>query len=385
MKTIFVTVLSFVAFFSGSLLAAEPPTITISKSDTVAIAVSPITGADGAAITKIVQNDLAISGYFSVTGGGGAALVVSGTSGGAGLQGKVTDHAGKVALSSVYNGSMRARAHEFANDIIETLTGNKGIANTKIAFVATKTGTQGNLHRRCRRLGRPATHRRRQRSASARRSAPTAARSSIPATRAATRTFIEIDLGSGARNRIIKFPGTNSGAAYSPDGGELALQHEQGRQSRALRHRRGRRRRAPAHAHAGRRELADVVARRRRNHLLERRPRRAAALSHLLRRRQRAPDRTGHGYSTEPNWSPDGKKVAFNIAQGGGFSGRASSISAAARRARSPPASGPAWGADSRHLIYAERRRADFARHADRPEDNSSSRLGKISEPTWSR
>ena len=31
-----------------------------------------------------------------------------------------------------------------------------------------------------------------------------------------------IDLGSGARNRIIKFPGTNSGAAFSPDGNRIA-------------------------------------------------------------------------------------------------------------------------------------------------------------------
>ena len=32
-----------------------------------------------------------------------------------------------------------------------------------------------------------------------------------------------IDLASGARSRIVNFPGTNSGAAFSPDGGRLAL------------------------------------------------------------------------------------------------------------------------------------------------------------------
>ena len=31
-----------------------------------------------------------------------------------------------------------------------------------------------------------------------------------------------VDLTNGARNRIIKFPGTNSGAAFSPDGSRIA-------------------------------------------------------------------------------------------------------------------------------------------------------------------
>ena len=28
---------------------------------------------------------------------------------------------------------------------------------------------------------------------------------------------------------------------------------------------------------------------------------------------------TGFGYNTQPNWSPDGRKVAFNVRSGGGF------------------------------------------------------------------
>src|SRR5205823_2301868 len=31
-----------------------------------------------------------------------------------------------------------------------------------------------------------------------------------------------IDLASGARDRIVKFPGTNTGAAFSPDGSRIA-------------------------------------------------------------------------------------------------------------------------------------------------------------------
>ena len=46
--------------------AAETPTITISKSDKLAIAIGSLGGADGAQAAKILQNDLAMSGYFTI-------------------------------------------------------------------------------------------------------------------------------------------------------------------------------------------------------------------------------------------------------------------------------------------------------------------------------
>jgi len=42
------------------------PTITVSKGDQINLAVSPFGGSDGAAATKIVQNDLVLAGYFTV-------------------------------------------------------------------------------------------------------------------------------------------------------------------------------------------------------------------------------------------------------------------------------------------------------------------------------
>ena len=55
---------------------------------------------------------------------------VRGTASGGSLQGQVVDHSGGTVLSKTYSGSTRDNAHQFANDIIETLTGHKGIAGT---------------------------------------------------------------------------------------------------------------------------------------------------------------------------------------------------------------------------------------------------------------
>ena len=50
--------------------AAEAPTITVSKSDKIAIAVGKLDGADGALAAKTLQNDLTMSGYFTVAPAG---------------------------------------------------------------------------------------------------------------------------------------------------------------------------------------------------------------------------------------------------------------------------------------------------------------------------
>ncbi len=381
MKTIFVTVFTFIAFFGGSLLAAEPPTITINKSDTVAIAVSPITGADGAAITKIVQNDLAISGYFSVTGGGGAALVVSGASGGSGLQGKVTDHAGKVALSSVYNGSMRTRAHEFANDIIRTLTGNPGMAGTKIAFVATKTGRKeiytadydgSNVQQLTRdnsiSVG-PAL-------------SPDGRKLAYTGYKMGYADIYLIDLASGSRERIVKFPGTNSGPAFSPEGNKIACSISKdgnpelyvcgagGGGAHRLTHTPGVES-SPTWSPDGGEIIYSYD---------DHGPQLYRISSGGGGGRSIA---TGYGYCTEPNWSPDGKKIVFNIRQGGSFQVALLDLGGGQTRVL---ASGerPAWGPDSRHVIYASGGALFLLDTQTGRKVKVLDGLGKISEPAWS-
>src|SRR5688572_9363017 len=216
-----ITFIAFLHTFVG-ISFGQTPTITVSKSDKLAVAVGAIAGSDGPQITKVVQNDLAMSGYFKMVPAAAATFVVSGAGTAGTLNGTVTDRTGKTVLQKNFNGNARSRAHAFADEIVETLTGNRGIAGSRIAFVATRTGRKEIYLADS--DGANVTQLTRDNNISV---APCLS----PGSRALVYTgyksgyadVYEIILGSGARNRIIKFPGTNSGAAYAPDGSRLAV------------------------------------------------------------------------------------------------------------------------------------------------------------------
>ena len=112
--------------FAGMMRAEDTRTITVSKADKLSIAIAGLAGADA----KILQDDLQRSGFFSIVPASNAAFTASGSSGGAGLSGTVTDRAGKTVLSRTFDGSARGKVHAFADEIVETLTGHRGFANT---------------------------------------------------------------------------------------------------------------------------------------------------------------------------------------------------------------------------------------------------------------
>jgi hypothetical protein len=104
--------------------SAETPTITVSKSDKLTIAVGSIGGEVGPQIAKTVQNDLAMSGYFRISPAGNGAFSVQGNAVAGRLQGTVLDSTHKTVLSKSFSGGPRQQAHAFADEILETLTGN---------------------------------------------------------------------------------------------------------------------------------------------------------------------------------------------------------------------------------------------------------------------
>ena len=136
----FLRVLATAAILLPIALAAEEATITVKKGDSTSIAIKPFAGAEGAAAAKVVQNDLELSSLFLLSPPERASFSVGATAGDGSLEGTVTDHAGSVVLRKSYSGSTRSAAHKFSDDIVETVTGNKGIASSKIAFSATRTG-----------------------------------------------------------------------------------------------------------------------------------------------------------------------------------------------------------------------------------------------------
>ena len=327
-----------------------------------------------------------MAGAFAVSvGGGSATYTARGQAGGGGLQGTLVDRGGNALVNKTYPGPTRTATHQFADDIVFALTKQHGIAGGKIAFIGTRTGHKevyicdtdgGNLRQLTNDANisvGPAL------SPDGRRLAYTGYKSGYP-------DVYVINLATGNRDRVVKFPGTNTGAAFSPDGSRLALSCSKdgnpelytvgadGGGARRLTH-------TPSVESSptwspdgneiiyvsdagGQPQLYRISAD-------------GGSGRHLA---------TGFGYCTEPDWSPDGKRVAFNVREGGGFAvavldldggGSAHVVASDAGR--------PAWGADSRHLLFTS---GDALTILDVPTGKRThvvGGVGKVSEPTWSR
>ncbi|MEQ1859253.1 MAG: biopolymer transporter Tol [Chthoniobacteraceae bacterium] len=349
--------------------AEEIPAITVSKSDKLPIAISGLAAADA----KILSNDLAMSGAFTIVPADRAQFVVANL-------GLVNDRGGKTVLQSSYPGAARAKIHAFADDIVETLTGMKGIARTKIGFVATKTGKKEIYT--CDADGSNIVQLTRDGAISvAPCISPDARKLAYTGYHSGYADVYEIDLGSGARSRILKYPGTNSGASYSPDGGRIAatlskdgnpeLYVTGGMGAKRLTRTKGVES-SPTWSPDGTEiiyssddrggpQLYRISA--------------SGGSGRLIS--------TGHGYCTEPNWSPDGKRVAFNT-RGGGF--QVTILDLAGGGARTVgEGQDPVWGANSRHLIFASGGSLVMLDTLTGQRTTVVGGLGRISEPTWSR
>jgi len=375
--------LSSLLFLTVAAVAQDAPTITVRKGDRVSLAVTPLGGASGPNVTKVLQNDLDLAGWFQLVPDARGSYVVGGTAAGGTLQGRVTDNAGATVLSKTYTGDDRSVAHQFADDIVETLTGNRGIANTKIAFVGTASGPKeiyladydGNNSRRLTS----------DRTISVAPSLGPGARSlAYTGYQSGYADVYVIDVASGARQRVVSAPGTNSGAAISPDGGKMALTMSKdgnpelyitglrGGNARRLTRTRGVES-SPTWSPDGR-EIIYSSDEGGSPQLY-----RIGAGGGTPRRLN-----TGFGYCTDPNWSPDGKKVAFTVRSGGGFSIAVMDVNGGGART---VASGqtPVWGRNSRHLIYSAGSSLNLLDVQTGRTTTIVSGLGKVSEPTWSR
>lgn len=94
---------------------------------------------------EVLRFDLAVQG-FSFVSPDAAQYLISGSDAGS-ISGNVTDKfANKSILSRTYNGaSLRRQAHAFADDIVEAVTGKKGIGQTKIAYKSQGSSGPGEI------------------------------------------------------------------------------------------------------------------------------------------------------------------------------------------------------------------------------------------------
>ena len=93
---------------------------------------------------------------------------------------------------------------------------------------------------------------------------------------------------------------------------------------------------------------------------------------------------TGHGYNTSPNWSPDGKKVAFTVREGGSFEIASMDANGGGSRTLGE-GQDPVWTADSRHLLFASGGSIVLLDTQTGQRTSVVTGLGKVSEPTCSR
>jgi TolB protein len=378
---VFLTALLAIA---ATVSAQDAPTITIRKSDIVNLAVGEITGAQAAAVRGVLINDLTISGLFDLSDAARATFSVKGSVDTGRLEGLVLDGTGATVLKKSYTGDVRSVAHQFADDIVETLTGKKGIASTKIAFVSTRSGSKeiyiadydgANV--------KQLTNDRAISVAPA--LSPDGRVLAYTGYQSGYADIYTVDLASGARKRIVKFPGTNSGAAFSPDGGriactlskdgnpELYVVSASGGGARRLTRTRGVES-SPTWSPDGSEIIysSDDGGSPRLFRIAS-----AGGVGSAIP--------TGMAYNTEPNWSPDGRKIAF-VTRAGGFSIAVKDLASGGTTTLGP-GTDPVWGANSRHILFAENggERLILLDTQNRKTYPVVSGLGKVSEPTWSR
>ncbi len=371
---------AFLLVLPAVLFAQE--TITIRKGGTTSVALKSLGGGEGTAATRVLQNDLDLSGWFSITPPERATYVIGGSASGGSLEGQVNDPRGGVVLRKTYSGGLRAAAHKFSDDIVATLTGQKGIASTKIAFVSARTGRKeiytadydGANVKQITSDGSisvaPAI-------------SPDGGKLAYTGYQSGYADIYLVDLASGARNRIVKFPGTNSGASFSPDGGRIACSlSKDGNPELYVLGANG----------GGARRLTKTKG-------VESSPTWSPDGSQIIYSSDDRggpqlykigagggggePISTGYAYCTEPSWSPDGRKLAFT-ARTDGFSIAVKDLGSGATSALAG-GEDPVFGVDSRHVIFSSGTSLVLLDTQNGRQVPIVTGLGKVSEPAWSR
>jgi TolB protein len=338
---------------------ATTPVIVIEQTRKIDVAVQPISGAEGAAATKVLTDDLNRSGVCRVVPADSAAFVLSGSITPSGLSGRAVPKAGGAAIvDKSFSGDSRRATHLFADAVVEALTGTPGFASSRITFASASGGKKSKVKEiyisdidgaNARQLTQDTSL------GYGPRFSPDASKIVYSSDKSGYRDTYVIDLGSKKRSCVAQFPGQNTGAAFSPDGSTLALTLSKD----------------------GNPELFTMAAtggsptRLTRTRGVEASPswspdgtqivyvsdERGSPSLYLLPATGGEPERlnTESSYTTEPDWSPDGKLIAYSISSGGGQIG-VYDLSAKKSRivSRGSGLESPSWTRNSRHLVASQ-------------------------------
>jgi len=177
----------------------------------------------GSEVTDILKFDLYVQGFTFVSPDA-AQYQISGSSAG-NVVGRLVDRfAKKTMLSRSYNGStLRRQAHAFADDIVLAITGQKGIAQTRIAFKVQASNGDGKIY-----VSDFDGHNAQSITPDA---AIVAAPTWTPGREVLYYTSYKLgnpdifyhNLSTGERRVIAGYSGLNTSAAVSPDGTRVAM------------------------------------------------------------------------------------------------------------------------------------------------------------------
>ena len=225
-KSLFKTIVLLVALTCGAINVSAQDTIVVppggfdKPGQTPPIKVN-ISGFSGE-VNEVLNFDLYVMGFINVPVGE-AQFLITGSANGS-LQGVATDAINKqVRLNKAYSGgSLRKQAHAFADDLALALSGSKGIAQTRIAYKAEKSGSSEVYIADFDGFGAQ-TVTRDGSIVSAPAWVPGKMALCYPSYRLGNPDVFQHDLNSGTRTAIARYSGSNLSPAVSPDGQRVAL------------------------------------------------------------------------------------------------------------------------------------------------------------------
>ncbi len=342
-------------------------------------------GGTGRTAAELVRKELERAGGCKFVEENGQWMIRAGSSAGR-IDGAIVSAKGEMIFNNQYDsGDLRVNAALYADDIMEAVSGVRGVSATSIVFVSDRSGRK-EIH-----ITSPDGERVQQVTRDGRTNlSPSLGRDGahvvFTSYASGFTEVVRLDLRTGERARLLSAAGTNSGAAFSHDGSRLALSMSHGGdpdiytatanggslrplvESKSVEF-------SPAWAPDGRRLVfcSDATG---------------ASQLYVCQRRGGKPERldTGYAAATSPDWSPDGKRIAFT---GHGKGGAKSVVLFDLQTGRSQPliagAEDPTWAPDGRHIAAVMGKDLIVINTHTGQRHKVVLGYGRISEPAWSK
>lgn len=366
---------------AGLVLLAGPAAAQAARR--TALMFEDFPGGTGGSAAKLVLESLQRTGKFEVAAESAWHIRASSSAGR--IDGALVTGGGKVLFNKHYAApDLRDNAAAFSDDIVQAITGETGIASSRIAFVSDRSGNKEIYL--CDSDGGRVQQITRDGSMNV---SPSLSRGAVLMVHTSYASgFPDVyvtNLIDGDRQRVINAPGTNSGAAFSADSERIALTmtHEGDPEIYVTTVTGGRSKRitesrsvefSPAWAPDGERIVfcSDATG---------------APQLYVVSRKGGAPERlaTGAAKCTDPDWNADGRLIAFTAWNGNNRSVALYELETGRTHTVLTGAGDPSWAPDGRHLVAVQGNDLIVLNVSTGKKEKIVTGTGRISEPSWSK